>query len=109
MKGKYLHRAHDAILMVGYVLLGSCEGRNIEKQVPLLLGRTLLRIFIEPPSRFMIPFATQRPSPVPFSPLVVKKGSKTRATFSVRIPTPLSAMVSRTPWIAEFRLDELRT
>jgi hypothetical protein len=73
--------AQNNLLQEALTPFGSCLGRKIEKQVPLLPGRTLLRIWIEPPNRLMIPLATHSPSPVPYSPLVVKDGSKTCAVL----------------------------
>ncbi len=69
----------------------------MEKHVPLFPLRTLLYIRIEPPSLLMIPYATHRPRPIPCSPLVVKNGSKSRTLFFAGIPTPVSAIVIRTP------------
>src|SRR5580704_12035372 len=51
-------------------------GRNIENTVPLLSPVVRLRTRIDPPCRATMPLLTQRPSPVPMSLLVVKKGSK---------------------------------
>jgi len=50
----------------------------------------------------MIPFATQRPSPVPFSPLVVKNGSEMLGMLAAEMPRQLSEMVTLTPCIAGF-------
>jgi Crp-like helix-turn-helix domain len=45
---------------------------------------------METPERSTIPLATQRLNPVPFSPLVVKNGSKMRGRLVAEMPTPLS-------------------
>jgi len=77
--------------------VGGRFGRKTEKQVPQLSGCTRLRIRMDPPSRSAISRATHRPSPVPFSPLVVKNGSKMRAVLWGAIPHPMSARVTRSP------------
>jgi hypothetical protein len=72
----------------------------MEKQVPLLPGRTLLRTWIEPPNLLIIPLATHRPRPVPCSPFVVKNGSNMRAVLFGGIPIPLSAIATLIPSLA---------
>lgn len=72
-------------------------GRNMEKIVPLCPGRALVRIEIVPSCFCTIPLLTHKPSPVPFSSLVVKKGSKTLPVAAAGIPQPLSAIRMRTP------------
>src|SRR3990172_614272 len=48
---------------------------------------------IQPSCCLTIPYTVESPSPVPRpSPLVVKKGSKTRRCVATSIPTPLSAI-----------------
>src|SRR5713101_720786 len=79
-----------------------CSGKKTAKQVPLRPGCVLLRIRIQPPCLSTIPLATHRPRPVPFSPFVVKNGSKILRRFSPEIPGPLSAMKTRTPCIVGF-------
>ena len=44
----------------------------------------------------MMPQITARPSPVPFCPLVEKKGSKSRGMSSLAMPLPVSATRSST-------------
>src|SRR5450759_5079005 len=61
-------------------------GRNTVKQVPERPRRRVLHTRIEPPTRSTIPKLTHRPSPVPLSPLVVKKGSKIRTRSRSSIP-----------------------
>src|SRR6266446_5211736 len=78
------------------------SGKNTEKQVPLRPGRVLLRTRIQPPCLSTIPLVTHRPRPVPFSPFVVKNGSKSLRRFSREIPGPLSAMKTRTPRLVGF-------
>ena len=45
-----------------------------------------------PPCFSMMPRLTQRPRPVPCSPLVVKKGSKMWSRASGSMPVPVSAI-----------------
>jgi hypothetical protein len=58
---------------------GMTEGMNTENTVPEFPGRVLLLARMDPPCFWTIPCDTQSPSPVPLSPLVVKKGSKSLA------------------------------
>ena len=54
-----------------------CKGRNTENSVPLFPARVRLECWIVPSCFSIRPRLTQRPNPVPFSPLlVVKKGAK---------------------------------
>src|SRR6185437_4632089 len=73
------------------------SGRKTEKHVPLRPVRVLLRRRIEPSCFLTIPLLTQRPNPVPRSPFVVTNGSKSRLRLSGEMPTPLSAITTRTP------------
>src|SRR5882672_10502899 len=57
-------------------------------------GRFTARML--PPSRSMVPAASQRPRPVPRDPLVLKYGSKSRPRTSGEIPSPSSATVTTT-------------
>ena len=66
-----------------------------EKAVPVRGGLAQLRTRIFQPLRLMISEVTQRPRPVPVSPLVVTKGSKIVGRTPGGIPVPVSAMVSR--------------
>src|SRR5215472_14414521 len=71
------------------------EGHRIETAVPLLPSRVELRNLMLPSCLATIPWTTQRPSPVPPSALVVKKGSTIFTSCSLGIPCPLSATVRR--------------
>lgn len=73
------------------VKLASAAGIKTEKHVPERFGWRLLQKRIEPPTRSTMPLHSHNPSPVPLSPFVVKKGSKSRAWFSGSIPLPVSA------------------
>src|SRR5262249_45440898 len=72
---------------------GLAMGRSTRKTVPLprwLLTESLPAWF------WMIPLTIHNPKPVPFSPLVVTKGSKMSSIISGGIPVPLSAIRIRT-------------
>ncbi len=55
-----------------------------------------LRMRAAPPDCCAMPYTWLRPRPVPFTPLVVKKGSNTLATRSGAMPSPLSVTAMRT-------------
>ena len=55
------------------------KGRKRVKTVPWWAGDWLLRTLRTPRWRCTISLLTQRPRPVPVTPLVVKKGLKMRA------------------------------
>ncbi len=55
-----------------------------------------LRMRAAPPDCCAMPYTWLRPSPVPFTPLVVKNGSNTLATSSGAMPSPLSVTAMRT-------------
>lgn len=57
------------------------EGQQDMKRVPWREPPKRLRILMLPPRFCTIPAVTQRPSPVPPSPLVVKQGPKMRSRF----------------------------
>ena len=61
--------------------------------MPRCAGFLLLRTRIFQPFFLTISDVTQRPKPVPVSPLVVTKGSNIVGRTSGGIPVPLSAMV----------------
>src|ERR1051326_3720142 len=65
------------------------RGRNTLKHVPCRTP-VLLRMRMDPPCLAKIPWLTQRPTPVPFSPLVVKKGLNSLGRVSLVIPDPSS-------------------
>src|SRR5882724_4372284 len=61
-------------------------------------GRFTARML--PPSRSMVPAASQRPRPVPRDPFVLKYGSKSRPRTSEEIPSPSSATVTTTVFLS---------
>src|ERR1700693_1866815 len=75
--------------------LAEFEGRKIEKAVPT---PWMLRTRRRPPCFSTSVWETHSPSPVPFSPLVLKKGSKILWRTSRGMPKPVSAITMRTPF-----------
>jgi hypothetical protein len=71
---------------------------NTEKQVPL---GAEVRVWkrMEPPFFSMMPLLIQRPSPVPRSPLVEKKGLKSWRLMLGGMPGPESPTETRIPLI----------
>ena len=67
------------------------------KMVPLALGRALLLTRMLPPCLTTISCVIHRPSPLPSSCLVVKKGSKILGSDSCEMPEPLSTRVTAVP------------
>ncbi len=63
-------------------------GRLTTKVVP---RPSALSTSIAPPWRFTMPQTTARPSPLPWAPLVLKKGSNTRRRVSSDMPQPPSS------------------
>ncbi len=51
---------------------------------------------MSPPCRRTMPYTMLMPNPLPFSPFVVKKGSKRRRLTSADIPSPVSLTVTTT-------------
>ena len=72
-------------------------GKKAEKQVPVRPARVTLRRRKVPPFFSTMPEVIHNPRPVPDSPLVVKKGSRTLPRMAAGIPGPLSATVTRNP------------
>ena len=65
-------------------------GRKIMKDVPEFPERVQVRTRTKPPCFSTIPRETHNPRPVPFSPFVVKKGSKRLANTRGSMPDPVS-------------------
>ena len=67
------------------------------KTVPLAAGPRLLLTRMLPPCLVTMSWVIHRPSPLPTSCLVVKKGSKILGSASGEMPEPLSRRVTAVP------------
>jgi len=77
--------------------VASPRGRKTVTVVPWTPDWVWLSMAMEPSCFSMMPLLTQRPRPVPFSPLVVKKGWKSLGRVSGSTPEPWSETVTTTP------------
>ena len=73
------------------------NGKKTEKHVPECKACVLVRSRIIPSYFRRMSDVTQRPSPVPLSPLVVKNGSKMLVRTLAGMPGPSSATTTRSP------------
>ena len=92
----FARRALKPLLIGCAPLPQDSTGRTTENTVPLRAPLLLERMRMVPPCLSIICLLTQRPSPVPTVPLVVKNGSKICCRELALMPLPLSATVTRT-------------